>query len=81
MYDEGYLYDGYEGQIASLRQQIDRLERENQDLQWQLTEAKNRIYEIEDALESMRRELRNVQDGFHLDRAKRHGRNAVGGWW
>lgn len=81
MSDEGYLRDSYEGEAASLRRQIDRLERANTDLEYQLREKERRVYELEDALDSMRRELRNVQDGYSLNRAKRHGRNAVGGFW
>ena len=81
MSDTCYGCETYQREIKSLRQQLDDLERANADLEYRLREKVGRVHELEDALDSMRRELRNVQDGYGLDRAKRYGKNAVGGFW
>ena len=78
-----YCHDcaAYQRKTALLQGHLDILKRANTDLEYRLREKENRVCELEDALESMRRELRNVQDGYHLDNAKRQGHNAVGGFW
>jgi len=80
LYDE-YQHEGLNRECDRLHREVASLEREVGRLEDQLREKDNRIYELEDALESMRRELRYAEGDHHLDRAKKHGRNAVGGWW
>jgi septal ring factor EnvC (AmiA/AmiB activator) len=76
-----YLYEESRREADNLRREVASLEREIDRLEDQLRRADNRIYELEQALDSMRRELRYAEGDHHLDRAKKHGKRAVGGWW
>ena len=80
LYDS-YEYQAQQQQIDTLRREVDRLERANANLEYQLREKENRVSELEDALETMRRDLRYIQDGVYLSHAKRTGKSAIGGFW
>jgi predicted RNase H-like nuclease (RuvC/YqgF family) len=76
-----YQYEAYQRELDQLRGEVADLESENRDLQYQLRQKDDRVYELEQALDSMRRELRYAEGDHHLDSAKKHGKRAVGGWW
>jgi len=69
LYDE-YQHEGLNRECDRLHRKVASLEREVGRLEDQLREKDNRIYELEQTLDSMRRELRYAEDGHHLDKAK-----------
>ena len=76
-----YACGNYEREVSQLRSMVSVLEREVDNFANEVREKDNRIYELEGALEAMRRDLRRVEDGADLDHAKRTGRSAIGGFW
>ena len=70
-----------EREMDWLRSRIDSLEQHNYHLENIVREKDGRVSELEDVLETMRRDLSRVQDGYDLDHARRVGRGAIGGMW
>ena len=70
-----------EQEIDWLCSRIDSLKQDNYRLEYVVQGKAGRVSELEDALETMRRDLRRVEDGVNLDHAKRAGRSVIGGYW